>query len=363
VTEAILASASPVFAVDGNVVGELARDVVRLEVEEDSCGLKTLKLRLLAWGPQPGSDEDGLLYLGGRVIDFGKKIKVSIGPSGSDATIFDGAISSIEASFDETREPHVVLFAEDRLMDFRMTRRMRTYENKSDAQIAQQIAGDHSMGATVAAPGPTYKSVQQWNVSDLAFLRERAARIQAEVWIQDSTLHFEARSNRSAPSLTLVQGNHLLTSQLRADLAHQRTRVKVSGYDAASRQQITGEAGPEALAAEAGPGQTGVAVLQRAFGERVSYRVQDVPLVTTEATDWAKAELLRRGRGFVTIEGVTRGSPTLVVGSTVKLERVGAPFEGDGYRVTEMCHTYDLSCGYRTRFRAERPTINAAGAL
>jgi phage protein D len=296
------------------------------------------------------------------LLDFGKSIRVSIGASGEDATIFDGTISGIEASFDENREPEVVVFAEDKLMDLRMTRRMRTYDNVSDAQLAQRIATDHGIGASVSASGPTYPTLQQWNVSDLAFLRERAARIQAEIWIQDSTLHFESRSSRSAPALTLVQGNHLLSAQLRADLAHQRTKVKVSGYDVSGRQAITGEAGAEALAAEAGAGQTGAAVLMRTRGERVSYRVQDVPFAVTEAREWARAELLRRGRGFVTVDGVTRGSPSLVVGSTLRLERVGQPFEGDGYRVTRMCHTYDLSEGYRTRFRAERATINAVSA-
>jgi phage protein D len=148
----------------------------------------------------------------------------------------------------------------------------------------------------------------------------------------------------------------------RADLAHQRTAVKVSGYDANGRRSITEEAGSSALAAEAAGGQTGPSVLQRAFGARTSFRVLDVPLVSTEARDWAKAEMLRRGRGFVTVEGVTRGSPTLLVGGTVKLERVGPPFDGDDYRVIEMRHTYDLTQGYRTHFRAERPTINARGA-
>jgi phage protein D len=362
VTDSLLAAASPVFSVGGQVADELKRDLLHLEVEERADGLRTLRLRLLAWGPSRSSSEDGLLYLDGRLLDFGKSVSVSIGPGGEDATIFEGAVSGIEVSLDEGREPEVLILAEDKLMDLRMTRRMKTYDQKSDEQIAQEIADKHSLGCTPAAPGPTYDVVQQWNVSDLAFLRERAARIQAEVWIEGSTLHFESRANRSAPSLTLVQGNQLIAVTARGDLAHQRTAVKVSGYDANGRRSITEEAGSSALAAEAAGGQTGPSVLQRAFGARTSFRVLDVPLVSTEARDWAKAEMLRRGRGFVTVEGVTRGSPTLLVGGTVKLERVGPPFDGDDYRVIEMRHTYDLTQGYRTHFRAERPTINARGA-
>ena len=50
----------------------------------------------------------------------------------------------------------------------------------------------------------------------------------------------------------------------------------------------------------------------------------------------------------------------MVVGSRLQLQRVGPPFEGDGYYVTRVCHTYDLIRGLRTRFDAERSTVNEA---
>jgi hypothetical protein len=35
---------------------------------------------------------------------------------------------------------------------------------------------------------------------------------------------------------------------------------------------------------------------------------------------------------------------------------VSGPFEGDGYYVTHVRHTFDLKHGFRTRFEAERVT-------
>ena len=40
-TEALLTYAGPVFEVEGDVKGELARDIVRLEIEETTAGLRT----------------------------------------------------------------------------------------------------------------------------------------------------------------------------------------------------------------------------------------------------------------------------------------------------------------------------------
>jgi len=356
----LFAAVAPVFKVGGEVVGDLARDLSHLEIEEATDGMKTLQLRLLAEGPLPSAAEEGLLYLDGRVIDLGKTLEASIGPSEDARIVFTGLVSAIEASFTNGAEPHVAVYAEDRLMELRMTRRMKTYENMSDGDIAQSIASAHGLTPAVSADGPTYDVVQQWNQSDLAFLRERGRLIQAEVWLSDDTLHFAARGDRTATELTLIQGDELIDVRLRADLAHQRTKVKVSGYDAPARDAIDEEAGGDAVQAEVSGGRTGPQILEQAFGERVSYRVRTNPLLSTEATAWARAEMLRRARAFVSVVGTTNGTPDMMVGSRLTLDRVGPPFNGGGYYVTRVCHTYDLTDGHRTHFEAERPNVNAA---
>jgi phage protein D len=356
-TEELLNYAGPIFEIEDEANGELARDILRLEVEETTTGLKTLSARFVAQGPPKGGGDQQLLYLDGSAIDFGKKVSIVLGAAPAAHTVFTGWISAIEADFKEGGSPEVVLFAEDKLMKLRMTRRMKTYENVSDADIASAIAGEHGLTPEVDADGPTYDVVQQWNMSDLAFLRERARKIQAEVWVEDETLYFKARGKRTATELTLIQGNQLLAVRVRADLAHQRTRVKISGYDAGQRDRIEEEATEDAIQAEVSGGLTGPATLQRAFGERVSYRVRETPLKSTEASDWVRAEMLRRARSFVTVSGTTRGSADMVVASKLTLQRTGRPFEGAGYYVTRVCHTYDLENGFRTHFEAERPTV------
>jgi len=356
-TEALLSYAGPMFEVEGDVKGEMARDILRLEIEETTAGLKSLMARFAAQGPADGSGDQRLLYLDGSVVDFGKKISVVLGAAPDAYNVFTGWISAMEAEFQEGEEPEVAIFAEDKLMKLRMTRRMKTYENMSDGDIASAIAAEHGLTPEVDADGPSYDVVQQWNMSDLAFLRSRARKIQAELWVEDETLHFKSRGKRTATELTLVQGNHLINLRARADLAHQRTKVKVSGYDAGQREVIEEEAAVDTIQAEVSDGLTGPALLERAFGERVSYRVREAPLQATEATDWARGEMLRRARGFVTVTGTTRGSANMVVGSKLTLERTGHPFEGPNFYVTSVCHTYDLKNGFRTHFEAERATI------
>lgn len=354
----LFAATAPVFKIEGEVSAEVARDVTYLRIEEATDGLKTLTLRLVAEGPRRNEKEEGQLYLDGETIDFGKSIEVSIGPADAARVVFSGVISAIEGDFVGSVVPTVTVYAEDALMKLRMTRRMKTYEDMSDAEIAESIASEHGLSADTDADGPTYKVVQQWNQSDLAFLRERARLIQAELWLADNTLHFATRANRTATEITLVLGFDLIAAHARADLAHQRTSVAVSGYDATNREGITEEAGSDEVDQEISGGRTGITVLRRAFGERASYRVRNGPITGEEARAWARAEMLRRARGFVTICGMTNGTADMVVGSKLTLENIGSPFTGDGYYVTRVRHTYDLTEGFRTHFDAERATIN-----
>jgi phage protein D len=357
-TEALLAAVSPVFAVDGDVAHDLGRDCVRLEIDEGVEGLRTMQAHFLATGAGATGPPDKMLHLDGSEIDFGKPIQVSMGPDGSQRTMFDGVISAIEVIFGDNEPPRVLVLAEDALMRLRMTRRMRSYTNVTDADIADAIARDHGLQTDTAVDGPRYDVVQQLNQSDLAFLRERARLVQAELWCNGQTLHFAARPNRAGTRLTLVQGSDLLSARLCADLAHQRTEVAITGYDASAKALIDERAGADVISAEITGGRTGPAILERALGASISYRVREVSLRSDEARAWARAEMLRRSRRFVTVRGVTRGSPDMVVGSRLSLSSVGDPFEGGGYYTTRVRHTFDHTAGLRTHFEADRATVN-----
>ena len=356
--DGLLDSNAPVFLLDGERQGRLSIALVRLEIDEDVHGMKRLSARFTAWGREEETDiEERERYLDGRMFDFGKQLEVSIGPTDEARTVFKGAISAIEANYREGCEPEAVVFAEDKLMELRLTHRFKTYENVTDADIARQIANEHGLTPDVAADGPTHDVVQQWNVSDLAFLRERARLLQAEVWLNDTTLSFKTRDQRSGVEVTLVQGNHLLRLEARADLAHQRTAAKISGYDVAERDKIDKSADSGAIQSEAGSGRHGPAVLKDSFGEFATMRAREVPLKADAAEAFAKAEMRRRASAFVRITGLTRGTPDLMVGGKVTLQRVAPPFAGGGYYVTRVMHSYDLVDGHRTLFAAERPTV------
>jgi phage protein D len=347
----------PELRVDGQPRDELVRDLVRLVVDEDINGMQRMHATLIAIGPREGERDEQLNWLDGEVLDFGKEIVVALGASEARADLFTGKVSALELQMAQGRAAEVNVLAEDRLMDLRMARRFKTYEDVTDADLVDQIAAEHGLSGAADIDGPSWPFVQQWNQSDLAFLRERARRLGADLWVDGNRLHMAARGRRDGERVTLIQGSNLFEIRLSADLAHQRSAVVVGGFDEVDQDAIDEEAGREAVAAEAQGNTHGVDVLERAFAARTSYRVREVPVDDAGAAALARAALLGRARRFVTAVGVADGSTAIRVGARLRLERVSPMFEGDDYYVTRVRHQFDVSNGYRTHFEAERPWI------
>lgn len=349
---------TPVLSFDGQTNADAISNLISLSVVEDIAGMRHCEARFNNYGVR--NSAPAYLYLGRDVFDFGKAMAVRFGPSGADREVFAGKISALQADYPAGHSAQVVLFAEDNLQAFRMTRRTRSFDDSSTSDIAQTLAGEHGLTPDVNLDGPTRRASAQLNKSDLAFLRELARADDGEVWLDGTTLHVQRRPDRSAGSLTLTYTGNLLTFSVRADLADQVSDITVAGWDVAAKDGIAETAGSNDLGAELASGDTGgSSILQSAFATRSERIVREAPLDTAEAKALAKAAYLERARRFVCGTGLVGGEPSLQVGMTVTLDGLGPLFNG-GYYVTATRHCYDAITGYRTEFEVERAGIGAA---
>lgn len=344
----------PIISIDGAVkegLGDIL--LISLLVEETKAGLYRCEAHFTNWTPMA---EYVYPFFNRELVDFGKSLAVEMGPPNGSRQVFNGRITAIEAQYPQQQPPEVTLLAEDRLQDLRLERRTRTFEDASDADVANQIAAQHGLAAEVDANGPTYRVLTQLNQSDLAFLRERAAAIDAEVWVEDRTLHFQSHNGRSAGEVQLQYGGNLLQFSVLADLAHQRTTVKVSGWNVGDKSAIDVSAGESAISGELNGARSGSAILADALAARHERVVTAVPFSTDEAQAMADALYRSRARRFLTGSGIADGTPELRVGTIAELSELGEPFNGR-YVTTAVRHTFDRIHGYRTTFDVERPGI------
>jgi phage protein D len=319
-------------------------------VHETVTGLYRCEAVFGNWGTVAG--QTGFLYFDRRLLDFGKAFAIKLGSD----TLFDGRITGLEAHFPEGRPPELAVLAEDRFQDLRMTRRTRTFADVSDADVMQTVAGDHGLSPSISVSGPTHKVLAQVNQSDLAFLRERARAIDAELWMSGQTLNVKPRSGRSGAALPLAFGRELREFSALSDLAGQRTSVNVSGWDVSSKSALTHESAESVVSGEVGGDVSGVSILKSALGDRKEALVHGVPINGQEAQARADAYFKAMARRFVTGRGIAETDGRLRVGAAAQLEGLGPLFSGK-YYVAEVRHVFDGAQGLRTEFMAERPGI------
>jgi len=345
-------SARPTINVASQDQPELSDGLLGMTIVENTTGLYRCEAMFGNWGATgSGGNRIGWVYFDRQVLDFGKAFKVIY----ADDTLFEGRIMALEAHFPETGLRSITVLAEDRFQDLRMTRRTRTFADVTDADVTRQLASDHGLTSDVDLPSVQHKVLAQVNQSDLAFLRERARSLDAELWMESSKLHAVRHSARRGQLIELVYRQDLREFSALADLAEQRTTVIVSGWDVGGKQAITYEASGSAIQSELNGDASGGSILQQALGARKEQLSHTVPLTADQAQNTAEAFFKIGARRFVTGRGVANVQSKLHAGTSVHLTELGPLFSGK-YYTTEVRHIFDRA-GLRTEFTAERPGL------
>ena len=347
---AALASARPGFSVAGTDQPKLDSALIRLVVGDSIDGVSHCEAEFSNWGDNQGAT--GFTWFDRATLEFGKDLLVRIGS----ATVFDGRIMALEGRFPESAPPTIVVRAEDRFQDLRMTRRTRAFDSVSDSDVVNQIANDHGLQTDVNLSGPTHTVLAQINQSDFAFLRQRALAADADVWLEGKTLHAAARASRSDSQLELVHGARLRQFKVCADLAHQRTAVVCGGWDVSAKEAVAVEASASAISGETSAGISGPDLLQQALGDRKDTVAHTVPFDSGASQALAEAHLRAIARRFVRGRGVADADARLHVGKRVTLNGLGPLFSGK-YDVVEVSHRFDAAHGLWTDFVVERPWL------
>ena len=350
VTPLPMRPARPVIEIDGTRADRLESALMTMEVGDHVEGMARAELTFGNWG---GGDTPGFQLFDRRTIEFGKPLKIKLG----DDLLFEGRISAITADFPDGAPPTIGVLAEDRLQDLRMTRRTRTFEQASLADVARTIASDHGLSPQIDAQAATQPVIAQVNQSDLALLQDLVRREDALVWVEGTTLHIAKL--RPATRVALRWAGSLREFHVEADLAHQRTALVASGWNVADRAAATSRATDAAVSSETGNTDGGGKILEAAFGARVDTIAHALPRTDSEARAVAEASFRHMARRFVTGDGVAETRADIRVGATLALTGLGPLFDGD-YRATAVTHRFDQTAGMRTEFACERAGIGRA---
>lgn len=260
-------------------------------------------------------------------------------------TVFEGQLTGFFPSFDTHLPVTVHVRGMNKMHKFTRERRTRTFVNQTEQQIVSKIIQDNGLTPDFGREPPTlfHEHLHQPNMTDLEFLRLRAARTCRECYVEKNTFYFRKRQKDEGPVAELTYTNEgvdgaegnsdpggaLESFSPEFATSGQVKKVVVHGWDpfgtTREAQMLTGKA-------EASASPLGNEMGASAFGDNPDLHIFDIPVRTREEADLlAKSILEERQMNFITAEAVGLGNAKIKPGCVVKLTTADARFNGKYY--------------------------------
>lgn len=348
-TQNAVYTAIPTVKIDGQGNDKVTAQLLSIEMREQEGGMSSLEMRVSNFGSYSSGLAD-MVFEDGSILKLGAEVLVYAGDASTPTEIFRGKITALEGRFPQDGPPDLVVLAEDALQTARMKRRTKNWDSTTLNTIAQQIATNLGLTPVLAGLNTNIGTQQQFNESDLHFLRRLLARYDADVQVVGAELHASPISQAQRNSVEIDLNSQLREVRVIADLSHQVTQISATGWDYTQGQRISVTSSTSSFGP--GSGQAGKDWLQQALGARSEQIAQYTALNAQEAQALVDTEFSERNRSFVVAHGVSEGNPNLRVGTYLKLNGLGQRFSNT-YYTTATVHHFDTQSGYETRFRAE----------
>ena len=282
----------------------------------------------------------------------GSKLKVTA--AGSVFPLFEGMITAVEYKYGPCGEESVYIRGYDPLYLLGKKQRIYTYSQASLKDIAEEIISSAGIRLSMAADGPVWERIIQYNETDLAFLSRIAQRSGYYFFYRNSVLHMIKPETKDY-EISLVRGENLFECSVEANSAATVKSVYSSGWNPATGEFY------EAGVSESDSGCD----IRFKFPESVSQVTGERKLVdiairnSHEAKTVSSAEIDRCSAGGIRLNGVAEGNPEIFSGSTVNIQGINREFCGN-YLLTETDHIINSNLGYVSRFNTTLPDFRPA---
>ncbi len=265
---------------------------------------------------------------------IGATVEIKVGEGTS---IYQGEIVGLEPVYKGGEKTRILIRALNKMHRLLRKKKSLTFTDKSDQQILSQVVGDAGLSLEWKhETSITYKHVYQHNLTDLEFLRTRAARMGCHVWCVGTTVFCKQPDLQSQPIAELKVDEASNDAALRMFAPRLNSsaivnKVTVKGWNPETKELITGDAsvqgsklGSQTSVAGSGP-----------LGNEETFTVDHPIWSVQEAKALAKARLQELSLTYITGEAEVQGSGMFDLGKLVKVTANAMnnddPFNGKYY--------------------------------
>lgn len=343
---------------------DVIRDIMQVSYKDNIQEIDSFDITINNWD----ADARDFKYSDGDLFDPGKELELWMGYYGKSTLrlMVRGQITALHPSFPSGGASTLAISGLNLLHKLRTKQESHAYENKTDSDIAREIAGRLGIDlVTGTETGETqYQYLFQDNQYDIIFLMERARRIGYDLYVEEqqqngqatqSILHFERSVDIKRVTYKLSYGRSLIEFKPDLTTANQVSEVTVRGWDPVNKKKIEVTAKRSDLAIK-GVGSAGnQAVIDQSFTQKKEI-VATKPIESeAEAKIMATQTLESIAKDMLKGSGSIVGLPDLRAGSIVEIDGLGTRFSGR-YFVTATTHAIGDS-GYTTQFECRREEL------
>ena len=292
-------------------------------------------------------------------VAIGKAVEISFeaaerdeAAEGTPRVLFKGEVVSLEPIFKPSGQISLLIRCYDQTHRLHLGKRTRTFLDKSDGDIARDVAGASGLTADIDPTAPVIPYVLQHNQTNMEFLLERAQRIGYWVYASEGKLHFKKPGAIFPAGTKVTYGQELMEFRPRISAVGQPGKSIVTGWDIKTKKVVEAKVASTAAAKLAKVGLTTSPSALAKSGFKVSdaethivhrrvVDAKDAGAIATGALEAVASEAWHA-------EGECFGETRLQAGTWLEVIGCGRRFSGK-YLVTAAMHHYKAGV-YRTRF-------------
>ncbi len=276
-------------------------------------------------------------------------VKIKVEGEG-EQELFKGYVHGDDPTYDAHSTVSTDLQGMNAMHKLTRGRKTRTFTNQTDQQIVQKVISEAGLSVDFGREPPTlrHEHLHQNNMTDLEFLRMRAARTGRVIFCEDKKIFYTKREKDQGPVSTLdynTEGSGALENfKPKMSTAGQVKKVICHGWDPfqstrkAQMMECKAEGGASPLGGEGGSG---------AFGDNPELHIFDIPFRSKEEGDLlAKSILEERQMNFINAEVTGLGDSKIKPGKVIelKLGKSESRFNGKYYVVgAEFSYSHSSS--------------------
>ena len=278
----------------------------------------------------------------------------------TDTRLIVGEITALEVPFSKRAQSPIVIRGYSYSHRLHRGRWNRAFENTTDSDIAVRLAGEAGIPlGQIDDSGIVHEYIFQENQTNMEFLRERAAKIGFEVFVQEDLFYFRRPSGELIEEENEIDWlNYTLDNiKVRANSIEQIKEVEVRGWNYLDKVPFianrTSQSGSVITKIpEQGTGEEKSAIFHQPAEQ--TFYVVDQPVYQQVEADFIAQSCCDEIRGqYIHIDVEAEGDPRVRPGKTIVLNKGDFPDKFKGtYYVTETRHVYepDRERSYNTEF-------------